>query len=100
MKKTLLLLIILTLPATLSLFRPGFFSSHDGGWMVVRLSAFHQALSDGQFPVRWSARLNHGYGYPVLNFLYPLPFYLGELFYLLSHSFFTALKAVFITSFI
>src|SRR3990167_6215755 len=90
------LVLLLTLPATLALFRPGFFPSHDGEWMVIRLSAFHQTLADGQFPVRWSSRLNHGFGYPVLNFLYPLPFYFGEIFYLLSGSFTTAIKWVFI----
>ncbi len=94
------LLLLLVLPATVSLLRPGFFLSHDGEWMVIRLSAFHQALADGQFPVRWSIRLNHGFGYPVLNFLYPLPFYFGELFYLLSASFTQAIKLVFILSFL
>ena len=102
MKKILLflLLILLTLPATWSLLRPGFFPSHDGTWMTVRLSAFHQALRDGQFPVRWSIRLNHGFGYPVFNFLYPLPFYFGELFYLVSGSLTQAIKLVFIGSFL
>lgn len=95
----ILLLLVLTLPATWALLRPGFFPSHDGEWMVIRLSAFHQALTDGQFPVRWSIRLNHGFGYPVLNFLYPLPFYLGEVFYLVTHSFVAATKLVFIFSF-
>ena len=95
----IVLVLLLALPATWALFRPGFFPSHDGDWMVIRLSAFHQALADGQFPVRWSFRLNHNFGYPVLNFLYPLPFYLGEVFYLISHSFSEATKLVFIFSF-
>lgn len=101
MKKFLTISLIfgLTLPVISSLLRPGFFPSHDGEWMVIRLSAFHQALADGQFPVRWSIRLNHGFGYPVLNFLYPLPFYLGEVFYLVTHSFVAATKLVFIFSF-
>lgn len=101
MKKALIvcLVLILTLPAVVALFQPGFFPSHDGEWMVIRLSAFHQALREGQFPVRWSIRLNHGFGYPVFNFLYPLPFYFGELFYLLSGSFTQAIKLVFIGSF-
>ena len=102
MKKLLviILLVLLTLPAITALIRPGFFPSHDGEWMVIRLSAFHQSLRDGQFPVRWSSRLNHGFGYPVLNFLYPLPFYIGELFYLISGSFTQSIKLVFIGSFL
>lgn len=102
MKKflTIVLIFLLTLPAISFLLRPGFFPSHDGEWMVVRLSAFHQALRDGQFPVRWSIRLNHGFGYPVFNFLYPLPFYLAEVFYLVSGSFTQAIKLVFMGSFL
>lgn len=99
MKKVLLLLLLFTIPAFLVLTKPGFFPSHDGEWMVIRLSAFHQSLKDGQFPVRWSSRLNHGYGYPVFNFLYPLPFYFGELFYFLSGSFSQAIKLIFLLSF-
>src|SRR3990167_7628029 len=101
MKKlfVIILVLILTLPAVFALFQPGFFPSHDGEWMVIRLSAFHQALRDGQFPVRWSIRLNHSFGYPVFNFLYPLPFYFGELFYLVSGSLTQAIKLVFIGSF-
>jgi len=67
--------------------------------MVIRLTAFHQALRDGQFPVRFTGRLNHNYGYPVLNFLYPFPFYFSEFFHLLGLSFINSVKAVFILSF-
>ena len=103
MKKKLfwyLLIAILCLPAIWSLLKPGFFPSQDGEWMVVRLSDFHRSLVSGQVPVRWAARLNHGYGYPVFNFLYPLSLYLGEAFYLFLGSFVAATKAVFIFSFI
>lgn len=101
MKKIIVVIVItlLALPAIYALLKPGFFTSHDGEWMVIRLTAFHQSLRDVQFPVRWSHRLNHEYGYPVLNFLYPLPFYFGEIFYLVSGSFSQAIKWVFIISF-
>lgn len=39
--------------------------------MIIRFSAFYQALADGQFPVRFLHRLNFDYGYPVATFLYP-----------------------------
>ena len=77
-------LTIFLLPLLWNLLRPGFYTSHDGEWMVIRLTAFHDALRQGQFPVRWLPRLNHGYGYPVANFLYPLPFYLAEPVYFLT----------------
>ncbi len=103
MKKKILFLLavfILSLPAVWSLFHPGFFPSHDGEWMVIRLSDFHRSLVSGQIPVRWAARLNHGYGYPVFNFLYPFSLYLGEFFYLFLGSFVNAIKLVFILSFV
>ena len=76
MKRALILITFLTLIGLWPFFRPGYFESHDGEWMVIRFTAFHQTLAVGQFPVRFVDRLNNNYGYPVVNFLYPLPFYL------------------------
>ncbi len=95
----IMLLLFLMLPLVFSLLPPGFFPSHDGEWMVVRLSDFHRSFVSGQIPVRWAARLNHQFGYPVFNFLYPLPLYLGEFFHLIGFDFVQAIKAVFILSF-
>ncbi len=95
-----LIVIILTLPVVVPLLMPGFFKSDDGGWMVIRLSAFHQTLKTGQFPVRFLEPLNHGYGYPVTNFLYPLPFYMGEIIHLLGFSFINTVKLLFAFGFI
>ena len=96
----ILVIILLVLPAVWSFFHSGFFPSDDGEWMVVRLSDFHRSFVSGQIPVRWAARLNHGYGYPVFDFLYPLPFYWGETFHLLGFSFVNSIKLVFIFSFL
>lgn len=97
MKKNLFifLIIISTLPAIFSLFHPGFFQSDDGEWMIVRFSAFHQALRDGEFPVRWLGRLNYGYGYPVANFLYPGFMYFGEIPKVLGFGFVNSIKIIF-----
>lgn len=97
MKKNILLifiLIIFSIPAILPLFNKGFFQSDDGEWMIIRFSAFHQALADGQFPVRFLGRLNHGYGYPVANFLYPGFMYLGEAFKVLGFGFVDTIKII------
>ncbi len=72
-----LLIILASVFVLLPLFKPGFIVTDDGDWMVIRLTAFYQAFSDGQFPVRFLGRLNHNYGYPVSNFLYPGFLYLG-----------------------
>lgn len=98
MKKQLLILLILSLLALWPFFKKGYFESHDGEWMVIRFSAFHQALVSGQLPVRYVERLNNNYGYPVANFLYPLPFYLAEFPKLAGLGFVNSIKIVFIIS--
>lgn len=79
MKKYIILLAFFSLISVWPFFVPGFFKTHDGEWMLIRFTAFHQTLAAGQFPVRFVDRLNQNYGYPVINFLYPLPFYLSEI---------------------
>ena len=76
------------------LFRQGFFVTDDGEWMIIRLSSFFQTLRDGQFPVRFLGRLNHGFGYPVANFLYPGFLYIGSFFHVLGFSFIGAVKVL------
>lgn len=95
-----LLLLALTIPAVWPLLQPGFFVTDDGDWMIIRLSAFHETLKTGQFPARFLERLDHGLGYPVTNFLYPLPFYLGEIIHLVGFGFVDSIKILFILSFI
>src|SRR3989344_5162280 len=98
MKNHLIILILLSIIALWPFFRRGYFESHDGEWMVIRFSAFHQTLSSGQFPVRFVDRLNNNYGYPVLNFLYPLPFYFAEIPKVLGFGFVNSIKIIFVVS--
>lgn len=94
-KKTLFILcliILLMLPVIFPLLRNGFFISDDGEWMIIRFSAFYESLRDGQFPVRLLQRLNHGFGYPVANFLYPEFMYLGVPFHIIGLSFTDTIK--------
>lgn len=96
----LVLVVLFLAPFIIPLLHNGFFITDDGNWMVIRLSAFHQALKMGQFPVRWLPTLNHGYGYPIMNFLYPLPFYLGEAIHLIGYSFVDSVKCLLLLSFV
>jgi len=98
MKNWLLFVFCISLISIWPFFKKGYFESHDGEWMVIRFSAFHQTLADGQFPVRFVDRLNNNYGYPVLNFLYPLPFYLAEIPKILGFGFVDSIKIVFAAS--
>jgi len=96
MKKfSFLILIAAILVVCIPLFKPGFFVSDDGGWMIIRLSAFYQSFREGQFPVRFLGRLNFGYGYPVANFLYPGFMYIGSLIHAVGASFVDTVKIIF-----
>jgi len=98
MKKNLLvflIIVIFSIPSVVSLFNKGFFQSDDGEWMVIRFSSFYQSFVDGQFPVRFLSRLNHEYGYPVANFLYPGFMYLGVPIHILGFGFVDTIKIIF-----
>ena len=97
MKKNILLifiLIIFSLSSILPLLHSGFFPTDDGNWMIIRFSAFYEALRNGQFPVRFLPRLNNGYGYPVADFLYPLFMYIGVPIHVLGFSFVDTIKII------
>lgn len=101
--KSLLIWILLGvsfLPGLLGLFHSGFFVSDDGNWMIIRFSAFYEALRYGQFPVRFLPRLLNGYGYPVSDFLYPLFMYLGVPIHIIGMNFVNTIKVLFGLSFI
>lgn len=90
----LLLCVALTIPSLIGLFHQGFFATDDGNWMVIRFSAFYEALRNGQFPVRFLFRLNNGFGYPVADFLYPLFMYIGVPIHILGFSFVNTIKII------
>ncbi len=99
-KLLFLFLLVLAIWPVLSLQQKGLFTSHDAEGHVVRLSEFHDALIDGQFPVRWAKRLNFGIGYPVFDFNYPLPYYFGEIFHLAGFSLIDSVKFLFALAYI
>lgn len=90
--------LIISLPIIYPYFHSGFFPTHDGEWAVVRLADMFRSIKDLQFPVRYSGALNFGYGYPLFNFTYPLPYYLGILLYPLARSFVITIKIEFVLS--
>lgn len=100
MKRILIFLTIalVSLPVVYPFFQKGFFPTHDGEWAIVRLSEMHREIKDLQIPPRWAGYLNHGFGYPLFLFTYPLPYYLGEMVHILGLGVIDSVKAVFILS--
>ena len=96
----LLLIIYLSLLGVRDLFKPGFYESHDGIIHVMRLAHFDDALRKGQFPVRWLPTWMAGYGSPVFNYIWPLPYYAGSFLHVIGFSFETAVQIIFLLGFI
>ena len=90
--------IIVSIPLLVPYLKTGYFPTHDGEWAVVRLSDMVRLLLDFQIPPRYSGNLNFGYGYPLFNFVYPFPYYLGSFFHLLGLGLVDSVKAVFALS--
>ena len=89
---TILLLLLITIPSVIALMHVGFFPTHDFIY-IARISEMFNALSDGQFPVRWLSGFR--YGDPTFNFYAPLPYYLGSLLHFLGLGFLDSAKALF-----
>lgn len=93
-----ILLFFIALSVVIPFSHPGYFPTHDGEWAIVRLGDMFRSLRDHQFPVRYSGYLNFGYGYPLFNFEYPAPSYLGMVFHVLHFGFTDTLKLLFALS--
>jgi hypothetical protein len=92
-----LILLALSIPAVLFLLTPGFYEPHD----LHHFADIYQmvrALQSGQIPPRLGPDFIFGYGYPLFNFYYLLPFYLGALWFFLVGSLTASFKFVFIVS--
>lgn len=94
-----LLLVILLIPSVLSLLQPGYFSMHDD-LQVFRLFELNKCFKDGQIPCRWVPDGGFGYGYPLMQFYPPMPYYPMELMVMLGMGFFWPVKIMFVLAFI
>ncbi len=92
------ILIALSIPIVLPYFHSGYFPTHDGEWAVIRLVDMFRLLKDFQLPARFSGSLNFGYGYPLFNFAYPAPYYIGTVIYFITHNFVLSIKSLFVLS--
>lgn len=94
-----ILICVITLLTLRDLYKPFFYTSHDGQNQIVRLYYFDSALRDGQFPPRIAGGLLEGYSYPLFIFSYHIPWIIAEPFYLVSRDIFASIKFTFIAGF-
>lgn len=93
------ILFLLTIPSFQDLLKPGFFPMHDD-LQVFRLFQVDKCIHDGQFPCRWVPDAGFGYGYPLMQFYPPMPYYPMELLVLLGMGYFWPVKIIFALAFI
>ena len=79
---------------------PQFPHVHDGIVHLARMGAYFKALQDFQIPVRWAGDLNYGYGMPLFNFIYHVPYLLSSLFISLGFGLVGTFKIVLSLSFL
>lgn len=91
--------LILTLVLLWPLFVSPYFSHHDDV-QIIRLFEMNKCFLDYQIPCRWVPDLGGMYGYPIFNYYAPLPYYMGELFYLLFKNFLISSKIIFALPFV
>lgn len=96
----LLILVISFLPLINIFLTVDFSHTQDGLVHLPRMAAHFKALASGQFPPRWAADLNYGYGMPLFTFIYPLPYFLTSFFIFLGISLVFAFKLVVVLSFL
>ncbi len=74
--------------------------SHQDNVQTMRIYEMHQCIVDLQIPCRWVPDLGGGYGNPLFNYYAPLPYYVGELFYVATHDIIVAAKLTFALGFV
>lgn len=93
-------LIIISIPALLSLSTSGFYTSHDGETHTARIAQYFLALKDGQIPPRFAPSLYNGLGSPIFVYIYPLPYALGSLVHSFGASYVNSFKILMALGFI
>jgi len=93
-KYVIYIVLLISLPAARYLFVNGYFGVSDDlhiGWLYE----MDRVIRMFQFPPRYIPDLSFGFGYPLFTFVYPLPFYIAEIFHLIGFSLVDSIKLVF-----
>lgn len=88
----IIIVILVGILASLSLFHSGFPPTHDGEYHIIRFHQFDKVLRDGVLYPRWAPDLNNGYGIPLFNYVYPLPNYIASFLHTFGISFIDGFK--------
>lgn len=91
--------LLLSLVLLWPLFLPGL-PTHHLDDQILRIEQIDKCLKDFQIPCRWTPDLSGLYGTPLFNYIAPLPYYLGEIFYLITGNLILSYKLTFIIAFI
>ena len=94
-----ILLLVLSIPSFFILLNRGFYEPHDLHHIADIYEMF-RAFQSGQIPPRLGPDFSFGFGYPLFNFYYVLPFYLGAMFFALLGSLTLSFKLVMILTII
>jgi len=99
-KYFILVLFLSIMPLSFLILTTDLVHTHDGLVHLSRLPAYYKALMDGQVLPRWAGDLNYGYGLPLFNFMYHLPYLIGSFLIALGASLVTSFKILLIVSFV
>ena len=86
------LLVLLSLPVSLSLFTSRLSDGHDATEYLPRQVEFHEDISHGNLLPRWAPDLSQGAGQPLFLFNPPMFYYLAELWRLLGFDLVTGIN--------
>jgi hypothetical protein len=95
--KYVLFIVLLSIPSSVPLISSGFYEPHD----LHHFADIYQMLRAfelGQTPPRWGPDFLFGFGYPLFNFYYLAPFYIGALFYMVFGSLIVSFKLTFLST--
>ena len=68
------IILFFSIPAVWALLVPGFYGASDD-LHIAWLQQMDKIIKMGQIPPRFVPDLSFGFGYPLFNFVFPLPFY-------------------------
>lgn len=99
-KHYLLIIAICLLPFVTVFATPLMIHTHDGPMHIARIPAYLRAITGGQIPPRWADMLNYGYGMPLFNFYYHMPYLLGSALFSLGFSLAWTFKLLLLLSYL